>query len=406
MTADFPEEVDWDPDEFFFDDEGLDHELDDESEVPLLTDEELENLKQEVDSSDPSEREARDIIGQYLDEIGQYQLLSLTEEQTITRRIQTYLLAKKKKKKLQAYAEYEVDRERLMTGNLRLVVTIAKRYRSKQFSFLDLISVGNLGLNKAIDEFDPKTGFKFSTYATTVIKDRIRKSIGTVGQEIQIPIYLFDFLQRLRRVRRTLFASGIQPTEELLFEKINDDGVKEKISKERFKGLLVWERRVFSPVRLNKPVGDGDDSDEWGEFYVDNTRMSTEAEVEKVQLRETFEELLKKLAPREAIVLRLRYGLIPDVETFENLLYMLTPHAAAILRQQYSLMKEGDEDKWTLKRIGIVFGVSVEMVRQLQKQAFRNLIRHDKGTGSRLIEYLDQKQLVRILGRYERNLKE
>ena len=221
---------------------------------------------------------------------------------------------------------------RLTQSNLRLVVSVAKRYIGRGLNFLDLIQEGNVGLIRAVDKFDHTLGFKFSTYATWWIRQAITRSIADQARTIRIPVHMIEVLSRLRNVsKRLLQELGREPTTEETAHAAD---------------ITVDEtRRVLSigkhPVSLDRPVGESEDSS-FGEFIEDNGTQSPLSAAGQGMLRDKIENLLKTLTFREREIIRLRYGL-------------------------------GDGYTYTLEEVGRIFRVTRERVRQIEAKAVRKL---------------------------------
>ncbi len=231
-----------------------------------------------------------------------------------------------------ARQHYEEAKRELSAGNLRLVVSIAKKYRNRGLSFLDLIQEGNTGLMRAVDKYEYRRGFKFSTYATWWIRQAITRAIADQARTIRIPVHMIDVLSKLRNAARRLSQQlGREPTPEEAAEAAQ---------------LSVEEaRRVLSignhPVSLDRPVGESEDTS-FGEFIEDRSTQSPLSEANRALLRARIESLLKTLTYREREIIRLRYGL-------------------------------GDGYTYTLEEVGRIFRVTRERVRQIEAKAVRKL---------------------------------
>ncbi|MCA9101255.1 MAG: sigma-70 family RNA polymerase sigma factor [Planctomycetales bacterium] len=230
------------------------------------------------------------------------------------------------------FAAYESAKRQLSAGNLRLVVSIAKRYRNRGLSFLDLIQEGNAGLMRAVDKFEYRRGFKFSTYATWWIRQSISRAIGDHARTIRIPMHMIEVLSRVRQAAHALEQQlGREPTTEELASAANM-GVDEV-------------RRVMTigrqPVSIDRPVGEGDDTS-FGDFLIDESAHNPASAAARAMLRERLETLLKTLSYREREIIRLRYGL-------------------------------GDGYSYTLEEVGRIFRVTRERVRQIEAKAVRKL---------------------------------
>jgi RNA polymerase primary sigma factor len=230
------------------------------------------------------------------------------------------------------YQDYEQVKRQLSGGNLRLVVSIAKKYRNRGLSFLDLIQEGNTGLMRAVDKYEYRRGFKFSTYATWWIRQAITRSIADQARTIRIPVHMIDILSKLRSASKQLLQElGREPNTEELAE---------------FAGLSMDEtQRVLAmgrhPVSLDRPVGESEDSC-FGEFIEDGGLPRPERAASNELLREKIEALLKTLTYREREIIRLRYGL-------------------------------GDGYTYTLEEVGRIFKVTRERVRQIEAKAVKKL---------------------------------
>ena len=230
------------------------------------------------------------------------------------------------------FSEYENVKRQLSSGNLRLVVSIAKKYRNRGLSFLDLIQEGNTGLMRAVDKYEYRRGFKFSTYATWWIRQAITRAIADQARTIRIPVHMIDVLSKLRNIQKRLQQEmRREPTTEEIAERAG-------ISLDEVKRVLDIGRH---PVSLDRPIGDGDDCC-FGEFIEDAAHDNPVKNANNGILRDKIEALLKTLTYREREIVRLRYGL-------------------------------GDGYTYTLEEVGRIFKVTRERVRQIEAKAIRKL---------------------------------
>ncbi len=258
-----------------------------------------------------------DPVKQYLKEIGSYPLLSITEEIELAKRIE---------------AGDEQAKKVLAESNLRLVVSIAKRYVGRGLTFLDLIQEGNLGLIKAVDKFDYNKGYKFSTYATWWIRQAITRSIADQSRTIRIPVHMSEVINKTYRVSRTLLQElGREPTEQEL-------SVALEMPIEKVREIL---KISADPISLDTPIGEEDDS-HLGDFIKDERILGPEEAAAYAVLQDQISTLLDTLTDRERRVLMLRFGL-----------------------------KDGKSR--TLEEVGKEFNVTRERIRQIEAKALRKL---------------------------------
>jgi RNA polymerase primary sigma factor len=287
-----------------------------------------------------------DPVGMYLKEMARVPLLSTEEEIDLAMRIEAASDAARKLRNNPTHKrahEFELmvqdgalAREHLIKANTRLVVSIAKKYMSRGVPFLDLIQEGNLGLMKAVEKFDYRRGFRFSTYATWWIRQTITRAIADQGRTIRVPVHMSDRIRRLYRVARTLEQEyGRKPTPEEIAQEMNVDPRK-----------IRWMLRVsWQPLSLERPVGEDEDS-EFGNFIENESVPSPAQSTYDKMLHEKIDYLLDTLTPREARILRLRFGL-------------LNGHSH------------------TLEEVGQKFGLTRERIRQIEGRALRRL-RHPR----------------------------
>ena len=284
------------------------------------------------DTALSSNTKINDSVRMYLKEIGRVPLLSADEEVALALRIQE--------------GDTEAKQE-LAEANLRLVVSIAKRYVGRGMQFLDLIQEGNMGLMKAVEKFDHTKGFKFSTYATWWIRQAITRAIADQARTIRIPVHMVETINKLVRVQRQLLQDlGREPTPEEI-------GAEMDLPTEKVREIL---KIAQEPVSLETPIGEEDDS-HLGDFIEDDNATSPADHTAYALLKEQLDEVLEQLTDREENVLRLRFGLDKNGE----------------IR--------------TLEQVGQVFGVTRERIRQIEAKALRKL-RHPSRS-KQLKDFLD-----------------
>ena len=283
------------------------------------------------DLSVPPGVKINDPVRMYLKEIGRVDLLSGEEEIALAERIEQ--------------GDEEAKR-RLAEANLRLVVSIAKRYVGRGMLFLDLIQEGNMGLIKAVEKFDYRKGFKFSTYATWWIRQAITRAIADQARTIRIPVHMVETINKLIRVQRQLLQDlGREPSPEEIAEDMD-------LTPEKVREIL---KIAQEPVSLETPIGEEDDS-HLGDFIEDQDATSPSEHAAYELLKEQLEDVLDTLTDREENVLRLRFGL-------------------------------DDGRTRTLEEVGKVFGVTRERIRQIEAKALRKL-RHPSRS-KRLKDFLE-----------------
>ena len=292
---------------------------------------------------------SEDTIGLYLKEMSRVPLLNVQEEMDLARRIESGIAAAKRLKafpekgtpeqreELERTAEDGLRaREHLIKANTRLVVSIAKRYLSRGVPFLDLIQEGNLGLMKAVEKYEYQRGFRFSTYATWWIRQTITRSIADQGRTIRVPVHMVDRIRQLYKLTHEMEQKlGRVPTNEELGEEIGVSPNK-----------VDWMLQVsWLPLSLESPINDEDDS-ELGMFVEDEITPTPMQSAYTNLLREKIEEVLATLPPREARILRLRFGL-------------------------------DNGRTYTLEEVGKKFGLTRERIRQIEGKALSRL-RHPR----------------------------
>ena len=309
------------------DDSNSGEDVDDDVDVDVDDkDEEVE-----IDLSVPEGISIDDPVRMYLKEIGRVPLLTAEEEVALAKRMQE---------------GDEIAQKRLAEANLRLVVSIAKRYVGRGMLFLDLIQEGNLGLIKAVEKFDYTKGYKFSTYATWWIRQAITRAIADQARTIRIPVHMVETINKLIRVSRQLLQQlGREPLPEQIAKEMD-------ISVERVREIM---KIAQEPVSLETPIGEEEDS-HLGDFIEDQDAPAPADAASFMLLKEQLEEVLDTLTPREEKVLRLRFGL-------------------------------DDGRARTLEEVGQNFGVTRERIRQIEAKALRKL-RHPSRS-RKLKDFLD-----------------
>jgi RNA polymerase primary sigma factor len=300
-------------------DEVDDEELE-ESKILLDIDDDIEEDSEENIEEDLSVMEGADItdpVRQYLKTIGQVRLLTMEEEQKIAKRI--------------SEGDPEAKKE-LIEANLRLVVSIAKKYVGRGLPLLDLIQEGNIGLMKAVDKFEYEKGFKFSTYATWWIRQAITRAIADQAKTIRVPVHMVETINKVVRARRTLTQElGREPSNKEIAEMLGED-------EDRVTEIMSFSQ---DPVSMEAPVGDEDDS-HLGDFVQDSNALSPEENAIAEMRNKQISLAMKDLTDREQEVITLRFGLDGN-----------QPH--------------------TLEEVGQMFHVTRERIRQIEAKALRKL---------------------------------
>lgn len=286
-------------------------------EILLELDDDAEDAQLEVEALTQSYSMSDDPVHLYLKEIGNYPLLTMTDEIELAKKI----------------TEGDEDAKRILAeSNLRLVVSIAKRYVGRGLSFLDLIQEGNLGLIKAVEKFDYTKGYKFSTYATWWIRQAITRSIADQSRTIRIPVHMSEVINKTYRVSRNLLQElGREPSDQELADAMN-------LPIEKVREIL---KVSADPISLDTPIGEEDDS-HLGDFISDESMMGPEEAASYSILKDQITKLLDTLTDREQRVLILRFGL-----------------------------KDGRSR--TLEEVGKEFNVTRERIRQIEAKALRKL---------------------------------
>lgn len=258
-----------------------------------------------------------DSVKLYLTEIGQSSLLSPTQEQELA---------------IKAMQGDKNAKNILIECNLRLVISIAKRYSGRGMAMQDLIQEGNLGLIKAVDKFDPKRGFKLSTYATWWIKQSITRAIADQSRTIRLPVHMVETINRYKRISRELEQTlGHSPTTQEIAVHLNEPESK----------IAEIEKFIQAPISLETPIGEENDSTLGSFLFDENEKSPTDNAIDN-NLQENIKKSLSTLTPREETVIRLRYGI-------------------------------NDHKPKTLEEVGAIFNVTRERIRQIEAKALRKL---------------------------------
>ncbi|WP_297237483.1 RNA polymerase sigma factor RpoD [uncultured Faecalicoccus sp.] len=296
--------------------EDLDSDIDDTQDEESSIEDEISHLEQSF--ANASHAKINDPVKMYLKEIGQIPLLDPKEEPIIAKRIQN---------------GDEEAKQQLISSNLRLVVSIAKKYVGRGMLFLDLIQEGNCGLIKAVEKFDYTKGFKFSTYATWWIRQSITRAIADQARTIRIPVHMVETINKLTRIQRQLVQDlGRDPLPEEIAEKM------ENITADKVREI---QKIALDPVSLETPIGEEDDS-HLGDFIEDKETLSPDDYTNNQLLKDEINNVLQGLTEREEKVLRLRFGLM-------------------------------DGRTRTLEEVGKEFNVTRERIRQIEAKALRKL---------------------------------
>jgi len=368
-------------------DQGIEVVDDDEGDTEALADvdepddAELKEVEEELEEDTPAKNVEADLtleltndpVRMYLREIGQVNLLTAADEVSLAKRIQRGMKAQKKLEKTDTLGEDDllkskkqaidgmVAKSYLAEANLRLVVSVAKRYIGRGMTLLDLIQEGNIGLLRAVEKFDYKRGYKFSTYATWWIRQAISRAIADQARTIRIPVHMVETINRLLRVQRRLLQEyGREPTaKEIALEmdllpdedvdairKTQQDGNPiDPALERRWRRSASKVRRILriaqEPMSLDTPIGSEENS-YLGDFIEDETVVGPVDAASKQLLKEQLHEILDSLSERERKVLEMRFGL-------------------------------DDGQGRTLEEVGMAFGVTRERIRQIEAKALRKL---------------------------------
>lgn len=321
-------------------DEGGDEEIElpsgggDGDPVFLSDDEKVDDDPEHFEEEVSRGLSSDDPVRMYLREIGRIPLLTADQEIELARKIE------------QGGPEGAIAKRRLTQANLRLVVSIAKKYVGRGMLFLDLIQEGNLGLIRAAEKFDHARGYKFSTYATWWIRQAITRAIADQARTIRIPVHMVETINKLKKVTRKLAQDkGRKPTEEEI-------ALAMEVSITKLREIV---KVAQEPISLETPIGKEEDS-RLGDFIEDREAETPASSVTQELLREDIIDVMASLSPRERDVLRLRFGL-------------------------------DDGRQRTLEEVGQLFGVTRERIRQIEAKALRKL-RHPNRS-RRLREYID-----------------
>lgn len=311
---------------------NFEEDVSDDDEVFLEEDsetEEQEEIKEEIDLPSDSMIAVDDPVKMYLKEIGALKLLDGEEEIKLAKAVERGIAADATKEEIR---QGEAAKKELADRNLRLVVSIAKKYLGRGLQFLDLIQEGNLGLLKAVDKFDYTKGYKFSTYATWWIRQAITRAIADQARTIRVPVHMVETINKLNRISRQLLQEkGREATNEELAKAMGISVAK----------VREVKKIAQDPISLETPIGEKEDS-HLGDFIEDHEAIAPDDAAGSILLREQIEELLQGLTDREREVLELRFGL-----------------------------KDGKTR--TLEEVGKYFDVTRERIRQIEGKALVKL---------------------------------
>jgi len=303
----------------------------------------LEKFSRRVDeiTSDLKKLDARHVAPSQVAQLKREyrQILVATQETPTSLRRRVEMVRK-------VYTQYQRAKKQLSEGNLRLVVSIAKKYRNRGLSFLDLIQEGNAGLMRAVDKFEYRRGFKFCTYATWWIRQAITRAVADQSRTIRIPVHMVETMSRVRNVARQLLQElGREPT-------LEETARRAETTVEEARRVLAMSRY---PISLDRPVGNSEDS-QFGDLLPDGTAESPAIGAAQEMLRIRITRVLKSLSYREREIIKLRYGL-------------------------------GDGYSYTLEEVGHIFKVTRERIRQIEAKAVRKL--QQPSRSQELVGFLD-----------------
>ncbi len=327
-----------------------------EAGVAFGEEEDLEPVHRRMHVFDLSDIDSDDTVSLYLREVGNIPLLTAEQEVDLAKRIErgreaasgqlTPVLGDHPELIAALIADGEAARHHLTKANSRLVIAMAKKYMNQGVPFLDLIQEGNLGLMKAVEKFDWRRGYKFSTYATWWVRQAITRAIADQGRTIRVPVHMSDRIRRLFQASRRLEQQlGREPATDELATELG-------VSTDKVEWMLRISR---GPLSLERPVGEDQES-ELGDFIKDDGAPAPPDVAVRTMLRDEIEHMLASLSPREARVLELRYGLL-------------------------------DGRMRTLKEVGEKFGVTRERIRQIETEALERL--RNPNRAHRLREFLE-----------------